>query len=64
MLYAALRWSGATDAAPFADVKVATDKTPSWEKREAYTQTEVYCLERCSEEATGSTSTSVRVRCG
>jgi len=28
-LYAALRWSGATDAAPFADVKVAVDKTPS-----------------------------------
>lgn len=48
-LYAALRWSGATDAAPFADVKVAVDKTPAWEKREAYTQTEVHWLERCSE---------------
>jgi integrase/recombinase XerC len=51
-LYAALRWSGATDAAPFADVKVAVDKTPSWEKRDAYTQTEVHWLERVSEGAT------------
>ncbi len=50
--YAALRWSGATDAAPFADVKVAVDKTPAWEKRDAYTQTEVHWLERCSEGAT------------
>ena len=44
--YAALRWSGATDAAPFTDVKVAADKTPAWERREAYTQTEVSWLER------------------
>jgi integrase/recombinase XerC len=51
-LYAALRWSGASEAAPFADVKVAVDKTPSWEKREAYSQTEVHWLERCSEGAT------------
>ncbi|CAA9256096.1 MAG: hypothetical protein AVDCRST_MAG93-1979 [uncultured Chloroflexia bacterium] len=28
-LYAALRWSGASEAAPFADVKVAVDKTPA-----------------------------------
>jgi integrase/recombinase XerC len=51
-LYAALRWSGATDAAPFADVKVAVDKTPSWEKRDAYSQTKVHWLERVSEGAT------------
>jgi integrase/recombinase XerC len=51
-LYATLRWSGATDAAPFADVRVAVDKTPAWEKREAYTQTEVSWLERSSEGAT------------
>jgi integrase/recombinase XerC len=51
-LYAALRWSGASEAGPFADVKVAVDKTPAWEKREAYTQTEVHWLERCSEGAT------------
>ncbi len=51
-LYAALRWSGASEAAPFADVKVTVDKTPSWEKREAYSQTEVHWLERVSEGAT------------
>jgi integrase/recombinase XerC len=51
-LYAAFRWSGVSDAAPFADVKVAVDKTPSWEKRDAYTQTEVHWLERCSEGTT------------
>ncbi len=51
-LYAALRWSGATDAAPFTDVKVTGDKTPAWEKRDAYTQTDVHWLERCSEGAT------------
>ena len=38
-LYAALRWSGASEAVPFADVKVAVDKTPAWEKRDAYTRT-------------------------
>ena len=48
-LYAALRWSGASEAVPFADVKVAVDKTPAWEKREAYTRTEVDWLERCTE---------------
>ncbi len=51
-LYAALRWTGATDAAPFTDVKVAVDKTPAWEKREAYTHTEVHWLERVSESYT------------
>lgn len=51
-LYAALRWSGATDAAPFTDVKVAVDKTPAWEKHEAYTATEVNWLERVSDGAT------------
>lgn len=48
-LYAALRWSGASEAVPFADVKVAVDKTPAWEKREAYTRTEVGWLERCTD---------------
>ena len=51
-LYAALRWSGATDTAPFADVKAAVDRTPAWERREAYTQTEVSWLERVSDGAT------------
>ena len=50
--YAALRWSGVTDTAPFADVRAAVDKTPSWEKRDAYTQTEVHWLERTSESYT------------
>ena len=49
MFYAALRWSGASEAAPFADVRLAVDKTPAWEKRDAYTQTEVHWLERVSE---------------
>ncbi len=40
--YAALRWSGACKAAPFADVRAVVDKTPAWEKREAYTRTEVH----------------------
>ena len=48
-LYAALRWSGATESAPFTDVKVTADKTPSWEKCEVYTATEVHWLERVSE---------------
>ena len=47
--YAALRWSGATDTAPFADVKAAVDKTPAWEKREAYSPAEVHWLIRVSE---------------
>ena len=50
--YAALRWSGASDIAPFADVKAAVDKTPAWEKREAYTATEVHWLTRVSESST------------
>ena len=50
--YAALRWSGASEAAPFADVRAAIDKTPAWEKRDAYTQTEVHWLERTSESYT------------
>ena len=51
-LYAALRWSGASEAAPFTDVRPAVDKTPAWEKREAYTATEVSWLERVSDGAT------------
>ena len=50
--YAALRWSGATDTPPFADVRAAVDKTPAWEKRDAYTRTEVAWLERTSERYT------------
>ena len=35
-LYKALRWAGATQAAPFENVKVAKDPVPPWEKRGAY----------------------------
>jgi integrase len=35
-LYKALRWAGATDAAPFTDVKAPADPTPAEEKRQAY----------------------------
>lgn len=51
-LYAALRWSGASEVAPFTDVRPASEKTPAWEKREAYTATEVSYLERVSDGAT------------
>ena len=51
-LYAALQWSGAADAAPFAYARAATDKTPAWERREAYTATEVTHLEHVSDGAT------------
>ena len=40
-LYKALRWSGATEAIPFEDVKPASDLTPAWEKRKPYTTSEV-----------------------
>jgi len=35
--FAALRWSGATDTAPLRRRPAAVDKTPAWEKRDAYT---------------------------
>ncbi len=44
-LYAALRWSGATEATPFLDVKPACDPTPAWAKRDAYELHEVKRLE-------------------
>ena len=43
-LYAALRWSGASEADPFSDVKPAKDLTPAWEKREAYSHSELELL--------------------
>lgn len=43
-LYRALRWSGATEARPFEDVRVAKDPTPPWEKRRPYGDTEVDAL--------------------
>ena len=44
-LYTALRWSGATEANPFQDVRPARDTTPAWAKREAYEHHEVRRLE-------------------
>ncbi|MEM6427659.1 MAG: site-specific integrase [Deinococcota bacterium] len=44
LLYKALRWSGASDAAPFGDVKPAKDKTAAWDKREPYSHAEVETL--------------------
>jgi len=37
-LWAALRWAGATDSDPFADVKPAKDPTPAHAKRSPYPQ--------------------------
>jgi integrase/recombinase XerC len=48
-LYAALRWSGATDAAPFTDVRPARDRTLAWEKRQAHERWEVTRLEAYAE---------------
>lgn len=48
-LYKALRWSGLTDADPFADVRPPTDKTPAWEKRRPYTVEEVERLLEAAE---------------
>lgn len=45
-LFAALRWAGATDATPFADVRPAPDPVPRTEKRKPYSQTEVETLVR------------------
>lgn len=44
MFYAALRWSSATDAAPFTDVKAASDPVPEWEKRKPYPDADVRVL--------------------
>lgn len=40
-LFAALRWAGATDATPFADVRPAPDPVPRTEKRKPYTDSEI-----------------------
>ena len=39
--YRALRWTGATDATPFVDVKPARDSVHPWEKREAYSKEDI-----------------------
>src|SRR5690606_37804206 len=50
-LYRALRWSGATEARPFEDVRAAKDPTPAWEKRRPYTDAEVEELLELAEPA-------------
>lgn len=43
-LYRALRWSAATDAAPFADAKPKPDHTAPWDKRQPYTPADVAAM--------------------
>jgi len=43
-LYRALRWVRATDANPFDDVYAPRDRTPAWEKRQAYPQEDIAAL--------------------
>jgi integrase/recombinase XerC len=40
-LFAALRWAGATDSTPFADVRPAPDPVPRTEKRKPYSDGEI-----------------------
>ena len=49
-LNAALRWAGATDAAPFAGVRAAPEKTAPWDRRKPYPPADV---ERLLAVATG-----------
>lgn len=44
LLYSALRWADATQAAPFNDVKPVREKTAAWDKRSPYTHEEVQSL--------------------
>jgi len=45
-LYAALRWSGATDAAPFTDVRPGRDPVARTEKRKPYSADDIQTLLR------------------
>lgn len=40
-MFAALRWAGASDAAPLTDVRAASDPVPAWEKRKPYSKADV-----------------------
>ena len=50
-LYRALRWSGATAATPFENVKVSPDPTPDWEKRGAYSTADIERILRHADDA-------------
>jgi site-specific recombinase XerD len=41
MLYRALRWAGASEADPFADVQAAKDHTAAWDKRSPHLHADV-----------------------
>ena len=43
-LYRALRWTGATAADPFRDVRAAPERTPAWEKRQPYSEGDLTAL--------------------
>jgi integrase/recombinase XerC len=43
-LYRALRWTGATTADPFRDVRAAPERTPAWEKRQPYSESDLLAL--------------------
>jgi integrase len=43
-LYRALRWTGATAADPFQDVRAAPERTPAWEKRQPYSESDLTAL--------------------
>jgi len=49
-LYAALRWAGATDAAPLTDVRAARDPVPAWEKRKPYSKNDITKLLEVADE--------------
>jgi len=48
--YRALRWTGATDAAPFADVAAPPNETPAEDRRTAYAEAEVEKLYHVADE--------------
>lgn len=58
-LFAALRWAGATDAAPFTDVRAASDSMPKWEKRKPYPDEDIDTLL-----AAADTQTAVMIALG
>jgi integrase/recombinase XerC len=49
--YEALRWSGATEANPFENVRPAPDLVPAWEKRKPFSVGEVETLLKVASEA-------------
>ncbi len=48
---APLRWTGATVADPFQDVRAAPERTPAWEKRQPYSESDLTALLSTGSEA-------------